>query len=69
MLQYMGWQRVGHNWAAELNWMEYFSKKKERKKERNNAICTNVDGPRDGHTEQSKSEREKYGIIELICGI
>ena len=20
MLQYMGWQRVGHDWATELNW-------------------------------------------------
>ena len=28
-----------------------------------------MDGPRDGHTEQRKSEREKYGIIQLICGI
>lgn len=28
-----------------------------------------MDAPRDGHTEQRKSEREKYGIIQLICGI
>ena len=29
-----------------------------KKKEWNNAICTNMDGPRDYHTKWSKSERE-----------
>ena len=29
------------------------------KKEKNNAICSNMDGPRDCHTEWSKSDREK----------
>ena len=29
------------------------------KKEQNNAICSNMDGPRDCHTKQSKSERER----------
>ena len=28
-------------------------------KESNNAICSNMDGPRDYHTKQSKSERER----------
>ena len=28
------------------------------KKEWNNAICSNMDGPRDCHTEWSKTERE-----------
>ena len=28
-------------------------------KEQNNAICSNVDGPRDCHTEWSKSETER----------
>ena len=27
--------------------------------ERNNAICSNIDGPRDCHTKWSKSERER----------
>ena len=27
------------------------------KKEQNNVICNNMDGPRDGHTEWSKSDR------------
>ena len=29
------------------------------KKEWNNAICSNMDGPRDCHTEWNKSEREQ----------
>ena len=29
------------------------------KKERNNAICSNIDGPRDCHTKWSKSDRER----------
>ena len=29
-------------------------------KEWNNAICSNMDGPRDDHTKWSKSERDKY---------
>ena len=29
------------------------------KKEQNNAICSNMDGPRDSHTECSKSDRER----------
>ena len=29
------------------------------KKEWNNAICSNIDGPRDYHTKQTKSERER----------
>ena len=36
--------------------MEYYSAIKE---EQNNAICSNMDGPRDYHTEQSKSDRER----------
>ena len=35
--------------------MEYYS---ALKKERNSAICRDVDGPRDCHTERSKSERK-----------
>ena len=29
------------------------------KKEQNNSICSNMDGPRDCHTEWSKSDRER----------
>ena len=39
------------------------------KKEWNNAICSNMDGPKDYHTKWSKSEKDKYHVISLICGI
>ena len=32
-------------------------------KEWNNAICSNMDEPRDSHTKQSKSDKEKYHMI------
>ena len=34
-----------------------------------NAICSNMDGPRDCHTKWNKSEKEKYYMISLMCGI
>ena len=39
------------------------------KKELNNAICSYMDGPRDYDTKRSKSERERYHMISLTCGI
>ena len=38
-------------------------------KEWNNAICSNMDGSRDYHTKWSKSDKDKYHIISIICGI
>ena len=38
------------------------------KKEQNNAICRNMHGPRDCHTEWSKSDTERQ-ISYDICGI
>ena len=39
-------------------------------KEWNNAICSNVDGPRDYHTKRSKSaEKDMYHMVSLIYGI
>ena len=37
------------------------------KKEWNNAIYNNMDGPRDNHAKWSKSEKNKYHMISLIC--
>ena len=37
--------------------MEYYS---AIKKQWNNAICSNMDGPRDYHTKWSTSEKDKY---------
>ena len=39
------------------------------KKEWNNAICSNVDGLTDYHTKWSNSEKGKYHMTSLICGI
>ena len=36
------------------------------KKELNNAICSNLDGPRDYHTKWSKSERERQMLYDII---
>ena len=38
------------------------------KKEQNNAICSNMGGPRDYHTKWSQTEKDKY-MVSLICGI
>ena len=38
-------------------------------KEWNNALCSNMDGPRDYHTKWSKSDKDKYDMISLTCGI
>ena len=38
-------------------------------KEWNNAICSNIDGPRDYHTKWSKSDKDKYHMISLTCAI
>ena len=38
-------------------------------KEQNIAICSNMDGPRYCHTDWGKSDKDKYHMISLICGI
>ena len=49
-LQSMGPQGIGHDWATNTN---------TYKKEQNWVICRDVDGPREGHIDWSKSEKEK----------
>ena len=46
--------------------MEYYS---AIKKNEIMLFCSNMDGPRDCHTEGSKSEKDKYHMISLIRGI
>ena len=43
--------------------MEYYS---ARKKEGNNAICSNMDGPKYYHTKQSKSEKEIQILFDMV---
>ena len=38
-------------------------------KELNVAIWSNMDGPREGHTEWSQMEKGKYHMSSLLCGI
>ena len=35
----------------------------------NNAICNNTDRPTDYHTKWSESEKDRYHMISLLCGI
>ena len=45
-----------------IDTMEYYS---VIKKEQNNAICSNMDGPRDYHTKRNKSERERQTPCDI----
>ena len=38
------------------------------KKELNNAICSNMDRPRDYRTKWGKAEKDKNCMISFICG-
>ena len=51
MLQFMGSQRIGHDWVTELNWTE---------KEWDNAICRNKEVSRDCHVKQSQIKTNIY---------
>ena len=39
------------------------------KKELNNVICSNMDGPTHYHAKWSQTEKDKYHMVSLICGI
>ena len=40
------------------------------KKEWNNAICSNMDGPRDYRTKWNIPEKDKYHMVSnILCGI
>ena len=39
------------------------------KKEWNNPISSNIDGPREYYTKWSRSEKDKYHVMSLICVI
>ena len=38
-------------------------------KEWNNAICSNMDVPRDHHIKLNQTEKDKNHTMSLICGI
>ena len=45
--------------------MVHIQRNISHKKEQNNAICSNMNGPRDCHTEWSKSDRQIYDIAYM----
>ena len=55
-LQSIGSHRVGHDWRDLV-----------LRKEWNNAICRNMDGPRDYHTMWSQSKKERQILYDIIC--
>ena len=52
-------------WYILMFTMEYYLAIKEW----NNAICSNMDGPRDYHIKWSKSEKHKHQVIPCTCEI
>ena len=46
--------------------MDYYS---AQKKEYNLAICDNIDRPRGYYAKWNKSDKNKYCMISLTCGI
>ena len=58
------WQRnVLRRWGTHTQWNT-----NQPSKEQNNAICSNMDGPRGYYTKRSKSEKDKWYML-LICWI
>ena len=51
-------------WIKKM-WYVYNGILLRHKKEWNNAICSNMDGPRDCHTEWSKSDRERQMSYDI----
>ena len=71
-LQSIGLQTVRHNWShlahtytyIHIHTMEYYSTSKK-----NTVTCSNMFGLIDYHTKWSQTEKDKYHMISLICGI
>ena len=55
-------------WIKKM-WYIYNKILLSHKKEWNNAIYSDMDGSRDYHIKWSKSDKKKYYMISLICGI
>ena len=49
--------------------LDIFKRRLLHEKERNNCIWSNMDGPGDYHTKWSKSDKDKYHMILLMCGL
>ena len=49
-----------------ISTMEYYS---DILKKWNNAICSNINGPRDHPTKWNKSDKAKYQMMSTICEV
>ena len=46
-------------------WYMYIMESLSHKKDWNNAICSNMDGPRDDHTKWSESDRKRQSSFDI----
>ena len=53
--------------SQDMEAMKYYSA--INKEEWNNAIYSNMDGPGGHYVKRNKSDKDKYCMIPLICGI
>ena len=56
-------------WCVDTTPLPYTGMLLSHKEEQNNAVCGNMDGNRGHHAKWSKSERDKYRMISLMCEI
>ena len=61
------WKQPKYPWTEDTFTVEYCSAIK--KNEIMSFAATWMDGPRDYHAKWSKSDKDKYPMISLICGI
>ena len=54
------------DWIRKMWYIYTMQQYSAIKKERHNAICSNMDGTKDFHTKLNKSERDKYHMISFI---
>ena len=57
------WKQLNYPLTEEQIKMWYNAISLSHEKEQSSAICSNMDGPRDYHTEQSKSGGERTNIV------
>ena len=58
-----------HEWVKEMWYIYAVEILFRHKKERNHAICSNMDVTRHYHAKCSKSEKNEHHMMSFICGI
>ena len=67
--QIMGRAQMSVDWWMDKEDVEYMYNGILFIKKWNPAICNDMDGAREYYTKQNKSEKDKYHMISLTCGI